>query len=340
MIKSALSESRVFLISLVIAVIIFIIDSSTPSGYAGSFLYILPVFICLWAMRDRTVYWMAIIATILTILAVPFQPVQDPAADLFNRPIAIIGIWIVVILGVQRRKAEREAQEYARDLIGSHSDLKQLTYVVSHDLQEPLNTVVGDLTILEQNYRDKLDPDATERIHHAMDSGKRMSDLIRDLLDYSSIDATSTKFAPVDMNEVVAKTLKTLEESIRENEAEVQVDELPTIMADEGQMARVMRNLVDNAIRYRGKERPKVHINCADDPEEYIFSVKDNGIGLDMKYADRIFHMLQRLHTREEYEGTGIGLAICRKIVERHGGRIWVDSIEGEGSTFFFSIPF
>ncbi len=337
MIKSTLSESRIFLISLVIAAVIFVIDSSTPSGYAGSFLYILPVFICLWSMRDRTVYWMAIIATILTILAVPFQPVQDPSADLFNRPIAIIGIWIVVVLGVQRRKAEREAQEYAQNLIRSHDDLKQLTNVVSHDLQKPLNTVVGDLTLLEQNYRDKIDPEAMEYIHHAMDSGKRMSDLITDLLDYSSIDITSDKFAPVDMNEVVTKALKDLEVPIRENEAQIYVDKLPTIMANETQMVRVMWNLVDNAIKYRGKEFTKIHITCEMNSKEYVFSVKDNGMGLNMEYADRIFYMFQRLH--EEYPGTGVGLAICKKIIERHGGRIWVDSIEGEGSTFFFTIP-
>ncbi|MBI0584335.1 MAG: hypothetical protein ISF22_08935 [Methanomassiliicoccus sp.] len=339
MMRGTLSESRFFVIGLIIALIIFAIDSSTPSGYAGSFLYILPVFICLWA-KDRTVYLMAAIATVLTILAVPLQPVQDQSADLFNRPIAVIGIWIVVVLGVQRRKAENEAQRHAHDLIRSHDDLQRITYVVSHGLQELLNSINRNLMLVEENYQDEVGPYAMKNVHQASDSGRRMSELINDVLDYTGIDAAIFKLAAVDMNAVVAEVLKDLEVPIRDRKAEVQVDKLPTILADEEQITRVINNLLSNAIKfYRPGERPKVHISGMANPEEYVFSVRDNGIGLEMKDAERIFYMFNRLRPEEEYPGTGLGLAISRKIVERHGGRIWVESEPGKGTTFYFTIP-
>lgn len=340
MIRNALSESRIFAIALMISLIIFVIDSLTPSGYAGSFLYILPVFICLWANRRRSIYWMGVIVTILAILAAPLQPSQNPSADLFNRPIAIIGIWLVVILGVQRRKAEDEAQRYARNLMRSHDDLQQINNVMSHDLPVPLQSVMGDLTMLEESYGDRLEPGAMEHVRHAIEGGKRISDLINDVLNYSSIDNIDMKISSVNMNEVVAKAMKLLEAPIRENEAEIQVDELPSILADEAQMVLVMQNLVGNAIKFhKPGERPKVHIASMMVHNENVFSIKDNGIGLNMKDAERIFYMFQRLHTSEEYPGTGLGLAITKKIVERHGGSIWVESEEGKGSTFFFTVP-
>lgn len=276
----------------------------------------------------------------MTILAVPLQPVQDTSADIFNRPIAIIGIWIVVVLGVQRRKAEDEAQRYAHNLMRSHDDQQQIMDIMSRDLPMPLQMIVDNLTALEQDYQGKIDPDAMVHVQHALESGKRMNDLINDVVDYLGIDANGYRFSSVNMNEVVAKSLKTLEGQIRETEAELQIDKLPTIMANESQMVLVIQNLVSNAVKFhKPGERPKVHIAYRENPNEDIFSVQDNGIGLNMKDADRIFHLFQRLHADEEYHGTGLGLPISKRIVEEHGGRIWVESEVGKGSTFFFSVP-
>ena len=203
--KIAFTELRIFLISIILTVFIFAIDSLTPSGYAASFLYILPVFICLWAPKDRMINWMALIVTILTIVAVPLQPPQDPFAELFNRPIAIAGIWIVALLGQQRRKSERVTEQYAQDLARSNAELQQFAYVASHDLQEPLRMVIGYLTLLERKYQDKLGPEGKEFIHYAVDGGKRMHDLINNLLDYSRVNNSGKVFVPVDMKDVVSE---------------------------------------------------------------------------------------------------------------------------------------
>jgi light-regulated signal transduction histidine kinase (bacteriophytochrome) len=172
-----------------------------------------------------------------------------------------------------------------------------------------------------------------------VDGGERMKNLINDLLDYSRLDTQGKPFVPVDMNEILTKTLTLLEVPIKENSAEITIDKLPTVLADETQMIQVMQNLIGNAIRYRGNEKPRIHIASSENTKEYMFSVQDNGIGLNMVYADKIFQMFQRLHPRGQYEGSGVGLAIVKKIVERHGGRLWVESEEGKGSTFFFTIP-
>jgi len=246
----------------------------------------------------------------------------------------------VVILGVQRRKAEDEAQRYAHNLMRSHDDQQQIMDIMSRDLPVPLQTIVDNLTTLEQNYQGKLDPGAMEHVQHALESGNRMNDLINDVVDYLGIDATGYRFSSVNMNEVVAKSLKILEGQIHETEAELQVDKLPTVMANESQMVLVMQNLVSNAAKFhKPGERPKVHIAYRENPNEHIFSVQDNGIGLNMKDADRIFYLFQRLHAKEGYHGTGLGLPITKRIVEEHGGRIWVESEEGKGSTFFFTLP-
>jgi chemotaxis family two-component system sensor kinase Cph1 len=166
-----------------------------------------------------------------------------------------------------------------------------------------------------------------------------MRDLINDVLAYSRLDAHGKKFAPVDMNAVIAEVLTTLRETIEENKADVTVDPLPTVAADESQMMQVMQNLIGNALKFHGPDRPIIRISSSPEEREWTISVKDNGIGLDMADAEKIFLMFQRLNNRDEYPGTGIGLAVAKKIVERHGGRIWVESKLGKGATFFFTIP-
>lgn len=238
-----------------------------------------------------------------------------------------------------RRRAEKELRRLADELARSNGDLQQFAYAVSHDLQEPLRVVEGYVRLLARRYKDKLDGKAGEFIGYTVEGVKRMQDLIRDLLEYSKAGTKDLNIKPVDCSFAVKKALINLQASIEEKGALVTYDDLPTIIADASQLSRLLQNLIGNAIKFHGKETPVVHISAARKENEWIFSVMDNGIGIDPKAAERIFVVFQRLHMREEYPGTGIGLAICKRIVERLGGRIWVESKPGEGSTFYFTVP-
>ena len=225
------------------------------------------------------------------------------------------------------------------DIKRSNTELQQFAFVASHDLQEPLRMVVSYLTLLEKRYGKELDQEAQEFIQYAVDGGWRMRQLIDDLLEYSRVETKGKELELVDMNEAVESTLKVLSVLIEENKAEIIVDNLPTVFADKMQVVRVFQNLIENALKFRGKEPPKIYVSAVQRARDWTFEIKDNGIGFDMQYASKIFLMFQRLHTRAEYPGTGIGLAIVKKIIERHGGTIWTESEEGKGTSFFFTIP-
>ncbi len=237
------------------------------------------------------------------------------------------------------RNAQKQAEELAEKLKRSNADLQQFAYVASHDLQEPLRMVNSYLSLLEDRYESVIDPKGREYLHYALEGGRSMRQLIDDLLAYSRVDSKARPFYMVDMDSVISKTITQLRMQIEEAMVELIVEPLPMIMADEPQMVQVMQNLISNAIKFRRTAGVLIHIGSEDRDDEWAFYVRDNGIGIDMAYKDRIFAMFQRLHTREEYPGTGIGLAISKRIVERHGGRIWVESENGEGSTFMFTIP-
>jgi PAS domain S-box-containing protein len=232
-----------------------------------------------------------------------------------------------------------EMKETEKNLARSNLDLQQFAYVASHDLQEPLRMVTNYISLLERRYQDKLDPMAREYIRYAVDGAARMRELIDDLLEYSRVDRIGKEFTLVDMNIATASALEILKAPAEETKAEIVVDALPTIFADESQMEQLMLNLVANAIKFHGPERPKIHISASQGAREWTFAIKDNGIGLNIAYSDKIFQMFQRLHSKKEYPGTGIGLAVAKKIVERHSGKIWVESAEGKGATFFFTVP-
>jgi signal transduction histidine kinase len=240
---------------------------------------------------------------------------------------------------IERNKLVQEQKAIMSELQRSNAELQQFVYVASHDLQEPLRMVTSYLSLMERTFKHQLDPKAKEYIDYAMEGGNRMRDLINDVLAYSRVDTHGKKFAPVDMCTVVATVLTTLRAPIEENKAEVIVDPLPTVVADESQMIQVMQNLIGNALKFHGSDRPIIRISLLPGEKEWTFSVKDNGIGLDMVDAEKIFLMFQRLNNRDKYPGTGIGLAVAKKIVERHRGRIWVESELGKGATFFFTIP-
>jgi signal transduction histidine kinase len=240
---------------------------------------------------------------------------------------------------IRRRQAENELKETAAKLARSNADLEQFAYVASHDLKEPLRAISGSVQILQERYRDELGHDANEVIKHTVDGATRMQRLIDDLLTYSRLTTREAPLAPTDFNQVVLEVLANLEALIKENKAVVTNDPLPVVDADRVQILQVFQNLISNGIKYRSERTPKIHVSVESRDSEWVFSVRDNGIGIAPQYAERIFRIFQRLHTRKEYSGTGIGLAVCKKIVERHGGRIWIESEPEEGSTFFFTIP-
>jgi light-regulated signal transduction histidine kinase (bacteriophytochrome) len=238
-----------------------------------------------------------------------------------------------------RKRAEEMLVQQAEELARSNAELEQFAYVASHDLQEPLRMVTSHLQLLEQRYKGKLNANANEFIAYAIDGATRMQMTIEDLLAYSRVGMWGEDFEPTDCEAVLAHTLADLQVAIEESGAVVTHDPLPMVMADDLQLGQVFQNLIGNAIKFRGEEPPRVHVSAQQEGDEWVFSVRDNGIGIDPEYADCIFEIFQRLHTWEEYPGAGIGLATCKKIMERHGGRIWVESQPREGSTFYFTIP-
>jgi len=244
----------------------------------------------------------------------------------------------LVIEVAERKRAEKKLKETVAALERSNAELERFAYVASHDLQEPLRMVISFTQLLEKRYQDKLDADAHDFINFAVGGASRMQNLINDLLAYSRVSQRSKPFEPTNMEEVFEAAVANLQIAIKESKTKVNHDPLPGVMADEGQLVQVFQNLISNAIKFRGKELPCVQVSAMYKEGECVFSVKDNGIGIDPQYFDRIFIIFQRLHG-QEYPGTGAGLSIAKRIVERHGGRIWLESEPGKGSTFYFSIP-
>jgi len=240
---------------------------------------------------------------------------------------------------VLRERMAANLEKKQEELKRSNSELEQFAYVASHDLQEPLRMVSSYLQLLEKRYKEKLDSDAHEFIGFAVDGALRMKQLINDLLAYSRISTKGEPFKPVECGVVLEKAIKNLEIAIQEKKASVTHDQLPKVMADEGQLIQLFQNLIANALKFCKDRTPEIHISAKQGPEGRVVGVRDNGIGIESEHFDKIFHIFQRLHTREEYAGTGIGLAVCKKIVERHGGKIWVESEAGKGTTFWFTIP-
>ena len=238
-----------------------------------------------------------------------------------------------------RDELETQVQLRTAELARSNAELVQFAYVASHDLQEPLRAVGGFVELLQRRYEGKLDDKADTYIGLAVDGVNRMHQLINDLLTYSRVGTHAKSLKLVDCNQVVDEALANLETAIAGSAAQVTRRQLPTVTADRTQLVQLLQNLIGNAIKFHGDQPPRASVSAKRSGDTWVFSVRDNGIGIDPKYAERVFVIFQRLHDRTEYPGTGIGLAVCKRIVERHGGRIWFESEPGKGATFFFTLP-
>ncbi|MBY0432400.1 MAG: PAS domain S-box protein, partial [Rhodospirillales bacterium] len=269
----------------------------------------------------------------------------DDALVAFLEPFLRASATMLDALRAEQRRAdaERQLKETVEKLAAINGELEQFAYVASHDLQEPLRMVTSYLQLLKRRYAGRMGEDADEFIGFAVDGASRMQVLILDLLDYSRVGRRGNPMVPTDMNKVVKSAMRNLEVAIAESGAEVSVvGTLPVLVGDETELIRLFQNMIGNAIKYRFPDRaPRVQVSAEPDAEGevWVFTVNDNGIGIEPQYWDRIFQIFQRLHARDAYSGTGIGLAVAKKVVERHHGRIWVESEPGAGSTFFFTLP-
>ena len=285
----------------------------------------------------------AVIVTAMKMGAMDYLSKGQLNADALNRVVysAIEKGSTLAALAVANARATKMLAELER----SNEDLEQFAYVASHDLREPLSMVSSYLQLLQRRYQGQLDSEADEFIEISVKNAARMRMLIDDLLEYARLGTRGDEFGPTDCNAVLDQVVINLQVTIEKNAAKVTHDPLPSVLDDPQQLTQVFQNLIGNALKFRNQQTPVVHISVkkksgeSKAPADWTFTVQDNGIGLDPEFAERIFTIFQRLHTREEYSGTGIGLAICKKIVDRHNGRIWVESEVGKGTTFYFTLP-
>ena len=259
------------------------------------------------------------------------------AEIVYNRRRALLAVVVDI---TDRKRAEQERERLIPELQRSNKELQQFAYIASHDLQEPLRTISSYVDLLAMKYKGKLDQNADKYISFAVEGANRMSELINDLLAFSRVATQAGSFNRVQVGEVLERALGNLRRTIKESGAAITMDAMPEAKGDYSQFVQLFQNLVGNAVKFRKRDMQlRIHISAERKGSEWVFGVHDNGIGIEPRFSERIFVIFQRLHTREEYPGTGVGLSICRRIVERHGGRIWVESKPGEGSSFYFTLP-
>ena len=266
-----------------------------------------------------------------------FESLFEP---IINEKDETAGAMVLSINITERVKYEEKMAKYNEELKRSNMELQQFAYIASHDLQEPLRGITSSLQIIERRLKDKLDDDTKQFMHFSIDGADRLKELITDLLSFSRVETSGKIFSAVDLNQVLKKVENSLKLKIEKNKAEIKYDSLPEIIGDETQMYQLFQNLIDNSIKFRSDAPPVITISFNSESDHYLFEVKDNGIGIDKEYYDKVFQIFKRLHGKEKYKGTGIGLAVCSRIISRHGGKIWLKSELDKGSAFYFTIPF
>ena len=313
----------------------YIEDGCTNEIPAGSFLS------CLWWKRKGLI--VSFIFSLSIIILPLFNGtnlVEFNIIENFLRAILLLIIGIVVaFLSENLLKAEEKTEQILKELKRSNMELQEFAYIASHDLQEPLRAIISFSQLLEEHYSDILDSDGKEYLSFILEGGIRLRKLVRDLLEYSRITTHQKPLKLTDFEKVLKDVKLNLKEAIEESGARITNDPLPKLRVDKSQITQLFQNLIGNAIKFVSQISPQIHVGANQNKSEWIFSVQDNGIGIEEEYYDRIFKIFQRLHTRSEFPGSGVGLAICKKIVERYGGKIWVKSEIGKGSIFYFSIP-
>ena len=262
--------------------------------------------------------------------------IRTPVKDAQEHVIGVQAIWLDV---TELKQAQNRLERYAQNLERSNVDLQQFAYVASHDLQEPLRAVSSYCQLMEKNYSNQLDERAIRWLQFVVNGAQRMQRLVRDLLTYARVDNKSESWITVESGSVCRLAVGNLSQAIKEAEAEVVVGKLPVVWADATQLEALFQNLIGNAVKFRGDRRPRVTITAQKTDQGWQFAVRDNGIGIKPEFHGRVFEIFKRLESQENYAGTGIGLAICKRIVERYGGKIWVESQFGQGSTFYFTLP-
>lgn len=262
--------------------------------------------------------------------------IRTPVKDAQDKVIGVQAIWLDV---TELQQAQNRLERYAQNLERSNVDLQQFAYVASHDLQEPLRAVSSYCQLIEKHYSGQLDERALRWLQFVVGGAQRMQTLVRDLLTYARVDNKAESWIAVDSDSVCRQAAENLSQAIKEAEAEVTIGKLPVVWADATQLEALFQNLIGNAVKFRGERRPRVSIAAQRVDDVWQFAVRDNGIGIKAEFHERVFEIFKRLESQDRYSGTGIGLAICKRIVERYGGRIWVESQPGQGSTFFFTLP-
>jgi len=305
------------------------------------FFYFPSILACLWWKKKGIIIPIGLLVGLLithSILNEDFIQ-SNLFNDLSRGTILILVGLVIALLSEQISRREIELNNIIEDLRRSNEDLQQFAYVASHDLQEPLRAITSFSQLLEEKYYDKLDREGKEFISFITEGAKNMNILIKDLLAYSRITTHAETPGFHDLEEILKDALYNLQEAIKESGAAITYDKMPTLKVDRTQFLQLFQNFISNAIKFRRDIRPVIHIGVREGNVAWLFSIKDNGIGIESKYFDRLYNIFYRLHTKEEYPGTGIGLPICKKIIQRYGGKVWVESELGTGTTFYFTIP-
>jgi signal transduction histidine kinase len=357
-------QPKSFLITsgLMLVLLVGVADYVTGAELSISIFYLIPIFLSVLFVNRRVGVFLSVFssATGLTTDLMVGHPYSHSVIVYWNNAIQLgFFLIIVFILSALKREYEKtvklnsdlqdtlsdlretqdELERKSQDLTRSNTELEQFAYVAAHDLKEPLIVAGGYINRLRRLYKDKLDPNAERFIGFTSDAIIRMEALINALLAYARVGTKAEDLKVTDYNEIVECAISNLQVEIEKSCAIVTCDQLPTLLADRIQIMQLFQNLIGNSIKFRGEEPPTVHISAEREEREWIISICDNGIGIDCRHSTSIFEIFQRLHDSSKYPGAGIGLATCKKIAENHGGRIWVESCPGKGSTFRFAIP-
>jgi len=356
------SKSVLLMWSFIFVLLVGVGDYVTGWELNFSVFYLLPISFAVWFANRDTGILISVASSVTEFMANLFigRTYSHPLIDFWNS-LVLLGFFLVFVYILSKLKIEYksrmelinelkstledlkqtkdELEQRSQDLARSNVELEQFASMVSHDLKEPLLAITIDLKLLKKRYEGKLNSEADRYIDEAIDEAKQMQTLISDMLSYSRVGTSGNLFVPTDCTTILNRSLANLRISLEQSGAVVTHDHLPEVMADPIQLVQLLQNLISNAMKFCGEAKPLIHISAERKEKEWVFSVSDNGIGIPAEHSERIFEIFQRLHNKKEYPGTGIGLSTCKKIVERHGGDIWVKSEPDKGSTFYFTIP-